>query len=322
MENHFLNAYSPDMKKLSDEYFKTKGQLDETFSLFISDKLEASTQGLMPQGYAAGFISSTASAQVYAHELAHGVFNFDHSWLMYDLDSMKTQNLMDYSGGTELWYRQWKQMVSPGFPKGWRKDEKDGKFAGKFVLTPDNKFAYIKETNLINISQVSGGQFGALPGFVLTDKDKKKTYYLWENGVYYCNEQKLGNTNVTIKEKLEDEEEVYLFYNIEEGCKGGAYVVVTGKDYYEYKSKDVDGSYILKLIQEFSAKTGKGIACYVEKQDSNSSDWQTPPIDCNQSGVVDIVQVNLDNVKKISKGQSAEETRDILQKNYLPGLFQ
>ncbi|MBK8389228.1 MAG: hypothetical protein IPL23_08070 [Saprospiraceae bacterium] len=53
--------------------------------MFISDKLEANTQGLMPQGYAAGFISSTASAQVYAHELAHGVFNFDHSWLMYDL---------------------------------------------------------------------------------------------------------------------------------------------------------------------------------------------------------------------------------------------
>jgi len=126
VENHFLNAYSPDMKKLADEYFKTRGQLDETFYLFISDKLEASTQGLMPQGYAAGFISSTASAQVYAHELAHGVFNFDHSWLMYDLDSMKTQNLMDYSGGTELWYRQWKQMVKPGFPKGWRKDEKDG----------------------------------------------------------------------------------------------------------------------------------------------------------------------------------------------------
>ncbi|MBP7643116.1 MAG: fibronectin type III domain-containing protein [Saprospiraceae bacterium] len=126
VENHFLNAYSPDMKKLADEYFKTKGQLDETFYLFISDKLEASTQGLMPQGYAAGFISSTASAQVYAHELAHGIFNFDHSWLMYGLDSMKTQNLMDYSGGTELWYRQWKQMVSPGFPKGWRKDEKDG----------------------------------------------------------------------------------------------------------------------------------------------------------------------------------------------------
>ena len=64
--------------------------------------------GPIKSGY--GFLTPQSDARTAAHELGHGAFNLRHTFSndnVVNLPEGTTQNLMDYSVGTELWKYQW-----------------------------------------------------------------------------------------------------------------------------------------------------------------------------------------------------------------------
>jgi len=64
--------------------------------------------------YQYGFIYDYRTARAVAHELGHGEFNLPHTFAKpFIKEQGSTDNLMDYSNGTELWKHQWKLIQNP-----------------------------------------------------------------------------------------------------------------------------------------------------------------------------------------------------------------
>ena len=73
-------------------------------------------RGYMPIKSRYGFVTAEASTRDVAHELGHGVFNLRHTFSeenSFTLPQGDTDNLMDYSTGTELWKYQWDFIHGP-----------------------------------------------------------------------------------------------------------------------------------------------------------------------------------------------------------------
>jgi hypothetical protein len=72
--------------------------------------------GYMPLKSGYGFLTPQATTRDAAHELGHGVFNLRHTFStnnVVNLPQGSTQNLMDYSSGTELFKYQWDFIHDP-----------------------------------------------------------------------------------------------------------------------------------------------------------------------------------------------------------------
>src|SRR5690606_26739351 len=107
-----LSSYTADMKKVLDAF----GSLDDnTWYLFIVEKpSDDSALGYMPRNRQAGFVFTSPHGgradrflKTIAHELGHGAFNLSHTFHEHPLPPGGTNNLMDYSEGTELYKYQW-----------------------------------------------------------------------------------------------------------------------------------------------------------------------------------------------------------------------
>ncbi|WP_057951417.1 hypothetical protein [Salinivirga cyanobacteriivorans] len=73
-------------------------------------------RGYMPIKSRYGFVTADATTRDVAHELGHGVFNLRHTFSeenSFTLPQGETDNLMDYSTGTELWKYQWDFIHNP-----------------------------------------------------------------------------------------------------------------------------------------------------------------------------------------------------------------
>src|SRR6056297_1043825 len=72
--------------------------------------------GYMPIKSRYGFVTAEATTRDVAHELGHGVFNLRHTFSeenSFTLPQGDTDNLLDYSQGTELWKYQWDFIHNP-----------------------------------------------------------------------------------------------------------------------------------------------------------------------------------------------------------------
>ena len=115
-----LRAYDPQMQ-------------DGVYYLFfidnVTDKKDGNgtpVSGYMPRGYNAGFIYDGGSEHTIAHELGHGIAGLEHVFEN-SKSSGKTQNLMDYASGEELWHFQWDAIQDPSRVwMKWNKDESEG----------------------------------------------------------------------------------------------------------------------------------------------------------------------------------------------------
>ena len=132
LENHFASAYSPDMKQIISQLGRKVNKETNDVYMILTDKMEGNTTGFMPKGMGIGFMELGGGGQTLAHELCHGLFNMPHTFEGFYEGQGKgalADNLMDYVGGTALYYRQWARMQSPGVHLAWFDDAGEGKYA-------------------------------------------------------------------------------------------------------------------------------------------------------------------------------------------------
>jgi predicted chitinase len=117
-------SYTDDMSALIENLKDTlSGTYNaDNFYLFVLSKYSVNKAGIMPFNQNFGFIfvdnqTGTALERTIAHEIGHGAFGLLHTFHTYDhevqLDSMTTDNLMDYAGGTHLFKYQWDEIHEP-----------------------------------------------------------------------------------------------------------------------------------------------------------------------------------------------------------------
>jgi hypothetical protein len=125
-----MSKYSAEMRALRDAYKSATPDYDkEAYYIFVVNNLtDASIKGYMVRGRALGFVTSSATSKEIAHELAHGAFGLEHTFPAIQKNS--SDNLMDYSNGTDLSAKQWEEMQDPTLNPliSWDDSEEDGSF--------------------------------------------------------------------------------------------------------------------------------------------------------------------------------------------------
>ena len=129
-----FSQYTDGMKKLNNAFIEHKGSdfSPSAVYLFIlqwSD--DPNSTGDMPRGKQFGYVFTDAADQfraqvrarllnrTIAHELGHGVFKLKHTFDNdYSINKFSTENLMDYSEGTDLIKHQWDAIHDPGIVIG------------------------------------------------------------------------------------------------------------------------------------------------------------------------------------------------------------
>ncbi len=117
-------SYTDDMVDLIDSLQSVIDDSCEAnnYYLFLLDHCNDGKAGIMPFNQNFGFIftggqSGDAHNRTIAHELGHGAFGLLHTFHTFghekQLDSAKTDNLMDYAGGTRLFKYQWDEIHYP-----------------------------------------------------------------------------------------------------------------------------------------------------------------------------------------------------------------
>ena len=205
-----FSTLTDDMKAIN-EAFKQSGQYQEDgLYLFIlpfepNDKSQtANTNGDMPLGSQFGYLFPNATDRTIAHEAGHGAFNLEHP---FDrplrgsfLQGALTDNLMDYTEGTDFAKLQWDQTRKPGLVIGLFQKDKSGMIVlGSNEYTgfaPDGRVVY-QQTGFKTIQISNDSRY--VQGFI-TNENKN---YRWDsNKNDYCRYDSLI--------KVFDEKDIFL----------------------------------------------------------------------------------------------------------------
>ncbi len=158
--------YSNDMRAMMRAYVMQRNRVPGTTYLFIIPGFadNSSMVGYMPLKSGYGFLTPTATTRDAAHELGHGVFNLRHTFSSNNVITLpegSTQNLMDYSQGTELFKYQWDFIHNP--EGGWFlwEDSEEGaaRMAGLHYnneLLNENQILYFFPEKAQNLELVAG----------------------------------------------------------------------------------------------------------------------------------------------------------------------
>ncbi len=122
------NNYTDDMVGLINAFkadsASNKYNESNYYLFLLNNGTESAKLGIMPYNQPFGFIftggqSGDALNRTIAHELGHGAFGLLHTFHTFghekQLDSAKTDNLMDYAGGTRLFKYQWDEIHYPAY---------------------------------------------------------------------------------------------------------------------------------------------------------------------------------------------------------------
>ncbi|AZQ65175.1 hypothetical protein EI427_23465 [Flammeovirga pectinis] len=130
-----LTGYTYEQKYIinyfKDNYAKPKG--NEFVLFYAGGSSVADVSGYMMLSGRYGFIfnnGSTPTFRTIAHELGHGAFGLEHTWMEYPNEEgfaqETTNNLMDYGIGEELWKWQWDLVQNPAPTVGFENEDEDG----------------------------------------------------------------------------------------------------------------------------------------------------------------------------------------------------
>ena len=128
-----MSHYSEEMRALRDSYFESDtAYYKKAYYLFVVPQfLNADLDGYMVRGKAVGFLKNGADAHTAAHELAHGIFNLEHTFP--EVTQGITNNLLDYSENSvnksHLAQHQWKLIHDPLPAFSFLDGEEDGEYA-------------------------------------------------------------------------------------------------------------------------------------------------------------------------------------------------
>lgn len=118
-DKDLLTTYSEDMDRVISTFTDLHPAEEFHFYVFLADNLKEPYNGYMPRGKAGGFVDITDETwgRIAAHEIGHGAFTLEHLDEIYDISML--DNLMDGSGKTELFYKQWKKMHNQDIVISW-----------------------------------------------------------------------------------------------------------------------------------------------------------------------------------------------------------
>ncbi|MDR3339390.1 MAG: AHH domain-containing protein, partial [Candidatus Symbiothrix sp.] len=119
-----FSTLTDDMKALNSAY-QTANPEETAICLFIIENVTGNENvaGDMPRGKQFGYLFNGATVQTIAHEIGHGIFHLDHPFDRANAAKSFTKgdladNLMEYSGGSDLVKLQWDAIHSPGLVIG------------------------------------------------------------------------------------------------------------------------------------------------------------------------------------------------------------
>ena len=136
-ESGMFSMYTPEMKALNRAYETSHETDEEAIYVFVLTKSTGTTGlllGDMPISSKFGYLFSPKgkdiTSKTVAHEIAHGMFQLKHTFDEdYALEKSKTDNLMDYAGGTSLFKQQWDAMYDQqALLFAWLQDEGEGAY--------------------------------------------------------------------------------------------------------------------------------------------------------------------------------------------------
>jgi hypothetical protein len=153
-----FSQYTEGMKMLNDEFIRQKGDSFDASAIYLfllDESSDKSATGDMPRSKQFGYVFTGTAKQggdealyrTMAHEIAHGAFHLKHTFdEQYRIEKGTTENLMDYTSGTNLIMHQWAAIHDPGLVIGMFDKDEDAAsiFYGKLILLDE------KHTLLLN----------------------------------------------------------------------------------------------------------------------------------------------------------------------------
>ena len=329
---------STEMLNLQKTYQQAAGTLDGVYLFVLNGATGLEGQkgdllGEMPRKSRFGYIFAGNSPNIaslvhtMAHEVGHGIFTLQHTFdAEYGKDTQgTTNNLLDYKDGTDIAAFQWNVMANPAVFTGGDKAS-EGQFAGGIAISPDLKFINIPQSSTVVLNSTQEWYdnlvVGTLPGFELNGKD-----YLW-NGKQYVRTNGADSVYTVTEVSNFINCKVRLFYNMHLPCGYTSYIEVPNEYVSKLKSilsKDniTAQRELFQLVDELAPKYSKRLGCLGSETSNTDKTEEHIPLACNGKGYVSsILKYSLDNVNKITSSTSASETNKILQRNYLPCLFE
>lgn len=115
-DNDFFETYTSEQESINNSVKKLTDYKDNAYYLIYSDlpSNKPNIQGFMPLKGQFGFVFNTDNVAISGHELGHGIFGLEHPFTNKS-DERKTNFLMDYNDGQEIWHNDWKQINDPAF---------------------------------------------------------------------------------------------------------------------------------------------------------------------------------------------------------------
>lgn len=258
-----LDAYSDHMKTILESHRQQYGQEENEMYLFVVDKIAGNVVGAMPEGMNAGFIeynsNETLLSQTIAHELGHGAFTLDHFWMKTDYNKGGSDNLMDYSDGSELVKKQWNRMHQQKFPLPWFKGAEEQQ---SIILSTTDLFKeYITSGHLTFLSNVG------LPVTIPVKNIAKLIFAT--GGEYYANSKKPIPIGTLVSFDWAEGDSITRYVNYSSGNYYESGKQGTDFQFY-YKFDDTSNNQTTPLIIRTTYENQKHAAHIVEIKDLSS----------------------------------------------------
>ncbi|TDL99684.1 MAG: hypothetical protein C4K58_00025 [Flavobacteriaceae bacterium] len=112
-----MDSYTPQQEAINNFYQKERDKnFENRYVLFVTDKRASNGEaGYMRLNGQFGYVYGGASVKTGAHEIGHGIFKLEHPNKTLRTPEKSTNLLMDYSDGTILSHKDWKQIGDPAF---------------------------------------------------------------------------------------------------------------------------------------------------------------------------------------------------------------
>ena len=295
----------------------------------------ADVEGNWGRGRQIGYVFENLDARTVAHEVGHA-FTLQHTFdRQYGGNETrgKTENLMDYTDGTNLDAFQWEILAhnAPKIVASVVDGAEDNWFAGSIVVTPNFEFTTIPETSTISSQKyISEFKVGTLSGF-----KKNKKFYEWHDGKFVDinNEDSIYTYTVINPSEIDLANRTFLlFYNTEFGCGKSAYIDVpldykkelVGiiEDYNINKYKVETEKKLIGLVKKLMA-AGKPIPCVREGVTVDSTSSKNGiPLYCEANEIKVLLNKAIEALNKITANTEPSVTRSIIEQNYSACLFE